>query len=297
MSELRPILVTGATGNVGRGVVATLRERGLPFRAAERHVQKARSVLGEDADIVQLDFLDPSTFAGAVRGCRGVFLLRPPAISKVEATLNPFIDEAARQGVEQVVFLSVAGAEKSKIVPHRGVEDHLMAGQVPWTILRPGFFAQNLSGPYRQDIVEDGRLYVPAGPGRASWVDVRDVGEVAARAFDDPGAMGQAYRLVGPECLDFEAVAAILSQVLGRSISYVPASVPGYLLHLARHGHPMGLVLVQTILHVGLRRGDADYLDPTLEELLGRPPRTLRDFVEDHAEVWGESHPQGQGIS
>lgn len=147
-----PILVTGASGNTGREVLRALRERALPFRAGVRRT-------GAPPEVA-LDFRGPRTWDEALQGCRGVFFLRPPAIADVEETLLPFVDRARTLGAEQVVFLSVAGAEKNSFVPHHAVEKHLQAKEAPFTILRPGFFAQNLQDAYLR---EDDRLIVPAG--------------------------------------------------------------------------------------------------------------------------------------
>jgi len=261
------VLVTGSTGNVGREVVRALRSRGIERTEAK------------------IDFRDRRTFAG-VEGADALFLLRPPAIADVKATLLPFVDEARRRGVRHVVFLSVAGAEKNALVPHHAVERHLMAGD-GWTILRPGFFAQNFGDAYRRDIVDDARVIVPAERGLVAFVDVRDVAEIAAQAFASPAEHDRrAYTLTGPEAIDFETAAALLSEALGRSIRYDRASILRYVLHLRARGMPWAQIAVQTILHAGLRLGQAERVDPTLERLLDRRPRTLREYFADHRDTW-----------
>lgn len=282
-----PVLVVGASGNVGSAVVAALAERDVPVRAGALHP-------GHDArpgvTSVALDLTDPTTFGAAVGDARAMFLVRPPAVSRVGPTLNALVDVAAAADVQHVVFSSVAGADTNPIVPHHRVERHLQDTDVDWTILRPGFFAQNLADAYRQDIAEDDRLHVPAGPGRVAFIDARDIGEVAARVLADPsGHERRGYHLTGPEALTYEEVAALLTDLLGRPVRYEPASVLGYLRHLAQQGRPVPLVVVQTILHVGLRRGDAEEVTDTLPRLLGRPARTLHDYVRDHLEVWQRS--------
>ena len=284
------ILVTGATGNVGREVVRALRARNLRARAADRDPSRARAILGEDVEAVRLDYRDPTTFAAA-DGARALFLLRPPAIADVEHTLLPFIDEARRRGVQYIVFLSVAGAGKNRLVPHHAVERHL-APTSGWTVLRPGFFAQNFGDAYRRDIVEDARIYVPAGRGRAAFVDVRDVAELAATILASPqGHERRAYTLTGPEAIDFAGAASCLSEALGRPIRYEPASILGYVRHLRGRGMPWAQVGVQAVLHAGLRFGQAERVDPTLERLLGRRPRTVREYVQDHRATWERRDP------
>ena len=183
---------------------------------------------------------------------RRFFCSAAPAVGNVKTTLNPFVDAARAQGVGHVVFLSVAGAESNPILPHHAVEAHLAARSDDWTVLRPGFFAQNLGDAYRRDVVEDDRLYVPAGNGRVAFVDVRDVGEVAAAA-------------------------------LGRTIRYERSSIAGYALHLRRRGMPAAQVAVQTILHIGLRFGQAEKVDSSLAAL-------SRTTVPDAARVRVRSH-------
>lgn len=206
----------------------------------------------------------------------------------MNATLNPFVTAAYAAGVQHIVFLSVAGADRMKWVPHRKVELHLQSQGADWTVLRPGFFAQNLGDAYRRDIVEDNRLYVPAGQGRVAFLDVRDAGEVTAKIFEKPEPFrAKALTLTGPEAITFDQVARLLSSVLGRAIRYEPASIPGYVWHL--HGNrqlPWMQVAVQTFLHVGLRGGDAERVESTVAELLGKPARSMREYLERAAAEW-----------
>ncbi|WP_163989179.1 NAD(P)H-binding protein [Pyxidicoccus caerfyrddinensis] len=291
------VLVTGALGTVGREVLRALAARGIAARAADRSVERARGVLGPEADVVALDFLDARTFQPALAGCDALFLLRPAALSDVKSTLNRLVDMAVAGGIRHLVFLSVAGADTNKLLPHHAVERHLEQSRTGWTLLRPGFFAQNLGDAYRRDIVEDGRIYVPAGSGSVAFVDVRDVAEVAARVFAAPKAhASRAYTLTGPEHFTFLEVAETLTEALGIHVRYQSASMPGYLLHLARRGLPASQVLVQTVLHAGLRSGQAARVDPTLTRLLGRPGRTVRDYVHDHVSLWSTApRPEAPG--
>lgn len=280
-----PVLVVGANGNVGRALVASLAAAGVTVHAAvTRPDAYPTSRLVRP---VALNLLDPSTFGAAVADAAGLFLIRPPAISRVGPTLNALADAAAAAGVRHIVFSSVTGADTNRVVPHHRVETHLQGMDVPWTILRPGFFSQNLTDAYRDDIVRDDRIVLPAGSGRAAFIDARDIGEVAARVFLDPTAHAhRGYALTGPQALSFEQVAAILSGELGRTIRYEPTSALRYAWHVRRQGRPWMQAIVQTVLHTGLRRGDAEGVDPTLPDLLGRPARTLTEYVHDHRATW-----------
>jgi len=281
------VLVTGANGNVGREVVRALRARGAVARAVDLSVEAVRAMHGGDTDAARLDYEAPSTFAEALDGCTSLFLVRPPAIANMEATLLPFIDAALAGGIEHIVFLSVQGASTNKLVPHHAVELHLAACGAGYTLLRPGFFAQNLGTAYRADIAEDGRLFLPAGRGRVAFVDIRDVAELAAVVLDDPHAHhAMAYTCTGPEAFSFEEAARLMTDVVRRPIRYEAASIGGYVRHLHVHGLPLAQIAVQTVLHVGLRYGQLEVIDPTLERLLGRRPRTLATYVRESADLW-----------
>lgn len=288
----RPILVTGATGNVGGAVVRHLLARaGGPVpadirpRVAVRDPASAAARFGPGVDAALLDFHDPATFAPALAGAAALFLLRPPAIARVRRTLNALVDAAAQAGVAHVVFLSVTGADTNRFVPHHAVEVHLQQGPVPWTILRPGFFTQNIGDTYRPDIVERDELRLAAGRGAVAWVDARDLGELAADILIDPAPhAGRAYTLTGSETADFAEVARLLSRAAGRPIRYVPASALAQIRRHRARGMPLGQAIIITLLHLGLRKGQ--HGDPTLSELLGRPARTVADYIADHADLW-----------
>lgn len=281
-------LVTGATGHVGRAVVASLLDRGHRVVAAASDEARVRARFGDAVVPTRLDFTSRDTWPGALGGADRMFLLRPPAIADVRRTLNPFVDFARAQGVGHVVFLSVAGAGDNRYVPHRAVEDHLRASGPAHTNLRPGFFAQNLESAYLEDILDQDRIYVPAGRRQpVNWIDTRDIGEVAALVLSEPDPhRSRSHTLTGPGAVPWSEVVDALSSATGRPIRYEPASVPGYVGHLRRRGLPAGAIAVQTILHVLLRFGQGATEDSTLEELLGRPGRSIREYVADHAEVW-----------
>ena len=165
------VLVTGATGNVGQEVISALQDchPKTTIRIATRSTEKG--YLNEsETESVYLDFQNHDSFSSAISGCSSIFLLRPPAISDTKNTLNRFISTARSRGIQRIVFLSVAGAVDNKLVPHHAVEQQLRDGSNDdWTILRPGFFAQNLASAYRDDIMEDNRLYLPAGKGSVAF--------------------------------------------------------------------------------------------------------------------------------
>ena len=280
------ILVTGATGAVGSAVVHQLRQHGQPVRAAVRDTASASDLAGGLTELVALDFLRPETWPAALEGIEKIFLVRPPAISNTRRHINPFIDAAKRAGVRHVVLLSLLGAERNAIVPHRRIEKYLEASGITYTFLRASFFMQNLSATHGQEIRETGTIAVPAGNGTTSFIDARDIGEVAARVLMEAGHENRAYDLTGSEALTYGQVANILTDVLDREIAYVPPSVPSFVRRTLLQGHPLGYALVTAAIYTTARLGLAGRVTPDTARLLEKPPTTLREFAADYADCW-----------
>lgn len=279
------ILVTGATGNIGRDVVRELLIKGREVRAAVSDRARAEQMLA-GADLTQFDFTDPATYRPALAEVERVFLMRPPQITDMEHTLNPFVDAAREAGVQQVVFVSLLGVEDNPRVPHFAAEQHIKTAGVPYTLLRPGFFMQNLNTTHRAEIREHDEIYLPVGKARTSFIDTRDIGAAAAKVLCEDGHDGRAYDLTGGESLDYYQVADIFSAVLGRKITYKDPSSLAFLVATVRHGTPIKFALVMQMLYRSTRNGIADVLTDDVSRLLGRPPRPFRQYVIDYADSW-----------
>lgn len=285
-----PMVVTGATGNVGGEVVRGLLASGQPVRVAVPRPEKAYKLFGDGPDYVRLVFGDAATYADAFRGARALFLVRPPQIADVKDKILPALEAARAAEVERVVFLSLQGAERNPVVPHRRVEDDLRAHGPAWTFLRPSFFMQNLSSPpHREDIAERDEVYVPAGGGRTAFVDVRDVAAVAVKALTKAGHEGHAYELTGRDALGYAEVARILSEVAGRTVRYTDPLPWRFWRRMRQRGLPQAYVGVMLALYSACRFGLAAHTGGETERLLGRAPVSFRRFAEDYAASWART--------
>jgi uncharacterized protein YbjT (DUF2867 family) len=291
------ILITGATGNVGTELVHRLHAAGSVLRAAVRDPKTAHARLGVPITYVPFDFEAPGTFDEALRGVSQLFLVRPPAITDTRATIAPFITAARRAGVEQIVFLSLLGAEHNRFVPHHAIEEAIQLSGVPWTFLRASFFMQNLSTTHRAALRERSEIEVPAGSGRTSFIDVRDIAEIAATVLRSSGHDRQAYPLTGADALTYTTVAQIMTEELGRRIVYPALSALTFTRRMRQRGYEWGFVLVMLAIYTTARLGLAATVTPDAARLLGRAPRSMRDFVHDYRDCWlggtGEVHHDG----
>jgi uncharacterized protein YbjT (DUF2867 family) len=280
------LLITGATGNVGKELIRLLTEKNAEIVAAIRDPKEAESSLGADIEYVPFDFQRPETFEQAFNRVDKLFLVRPPAISDTKRYINPAIDEAKRLGIQQIVLLSLLGAEKNPLVPHRKIEDYILTTGLPYTFLRPSFFMQNLSTTHREEIKEDNELFVPAGSGKTSFIDVRDIAAVAAKTLLEDGHTNKAYTLTGSEALNYYEVADIFSEVLERKIRYSNPSIFAFIRRTLKKEVPFSFALIMTAIYTTARLGLAARTTAETEQLLNRPPITLREFVKDYRESW-----------
>ena len=268
------ILVTGTTGNVGGEVLRCLHEQ----QDRERILVASRHTT-EGPDHRYFDFDNPSTFPAALEGVDYVFLMRPPTQASVQKVYGPLVQEMRLAGVKGVVLLSVYGAGEQRLLPHHGIERIIKASGLAYYFLRPTYFMQNLTTTlYGQ--VKTGRLELPAGQAVFNWVDVRDIGAAAARLlldFPNHPEDRVGITLATYENLDYRRVAE-RSQGTPLAFTYVPVSVPTFLLHRRRAGDDLGYAAAVAAIHY-LQRFQAPVLARTdWRRLIGRDPYTLAEF-------------------
>jgi uncharacterized protein YbjT (DUF2867 family) len=276
------ILVTGATGTVGRNVVTALSDRDVAVRIGVRDPDAVSTETAAAGAAVAFDFTKPETWGRALADADGLFLMRPPVVDTSD--IGAFVDAADRVGVTRIAYLSTLGAEKNPLVPHHWIEKRILATDMEYTLLRASFFMQNLLEVHRQEIVDHGEIFVPAGTGKTSFVDARDLGEIAAVVLTETGHANQTYDLTGPAALDYQEVAAIFSDVLDRPVTYPQPSLIAFATRMHRRGEPVGFIAVMCGIYTVARFGLAGRVTDDSQRLLGRQPRGMRPFVEDHAD-------------
>jgi uncharacterized protein YbjT (DUF2867 family) len=278
------ILITGATGNVGREVTGLLSAyEGI--RIATRDPLRARQTLGNQINAVSFDLAQPETFAAAFKGIQRVFLVRPPDVANVRQQIVPALNAAKTAGVEQIVFLSILGADRNRFIPHHAIEQAIAQLDIPGTFLRASFFMQNLNNTHRAEI-QRGELLVPAGNGRTSFIDVRDIAEVAVKALTEDGHRHRAYDLTGAAALTYDEVAEIFTEVLGKPVRYAHASIWRFIREMTSRGLPLNFVLIMVGIYTTARLGLAGEVTDEVARLLGRSPISLRQYVEDYRSCW-----------
>jgi uncharacterized protein YbjT (DUF2867 family) len=279
------VLVVGATGNVGGGVLGALVGRRVDVRGLARTQEGAGAIRDAGAEAAIGDLGDPGSLAAAFKGIDAAFIVTRGTENQVEMAANA-ITAAKRAGVKRIVRSSAFVPEPAldTILGRQHAEiDRLVEGcGVPYTIIRPTFFMQNLLGS-APTVASQGVVYLPFGTGRAGIIDVRDIVDVAVEVLVAAGHEGSTYTLTGPASISMDDVAAALSTRLGSPVAYVDVPVSAGVEALAGMGMPRFMAETFGELFVNFASGGADRVTGDVAKVTGHPARSIDDFVRDFA--------------
>jgi uncharacterized protein YbjT (DUF2867 family) len=277
------ILVTGASGQAGRAVLLEVRKLGVPFRALYRAVEDVRKAAAESWSVVA-DFADKESMKRALQGVTAVYLVCSPipALADLESNV---IEACQESGISHVVLNSALGAgdyDKSFPAWHRLVEDKLKASGLGYTIFRPNGFMQNILTYYAPSIRSQGAFYAAMGNARTSYLDLRDIAVVVARALASPMEYsGMTYELNGPEAVSCPELAERISRTSGRHVSYVDIPDEAQRASMLQLGMPEWQVAALLDLQRYYTNGQGGEVTDVLAGLLGRAPIGLHQFLEE----------------
>jgi uncharacterized protein YbjT (DUF2867 family) len=277
------ILITGASGTVGRAVLDEVRKTGKAFRAMHRSGDDAgKAPVGVSTAIA--DFGSRDSLRAALNGVESVYLVCSPIPALVELESN-MIDACLEAGVTHVVLNSALGAgDYAKSFPswHRRVEDKLKASGLRYTILRPNGFMQNIVAYQAPSIRAQGVFYAAMGQARTSYLDVRDIGAAVAKVLTaGSDHAGQTYELNGPEAVTYSELAERISRVAGRIVKYMDIPEAAQRESMLGLGMPEWQVNALVDLQQYYVNGQGGEVTDVLPKLLVRPPIKLDQFLEE----------------
>ncbi|MDH7800246.1 MULTISPECIES: SDR family oxidoreductase [unclassified Rhizobium] len=272
------ILVIGSTGTIGTPLVKALLAKGESVKAASRTGKAA-----DGAEGVRFDYTDASTYADAFDGADRLFLILAGGRLDAIDALTPVVEEAARRKVK-IVFLSVFGVDADDSIPYRQIELKIIASGVPYVILRPNWFADNFHTYWKAGI-EHGEIAVPAGEGKSSFIDVRDIADSAAAALTSNAFDGKAFNLTGPRAIGYSEAAAIISQAIGKLVGYSAVSDEVFIGILTGAGVPKDYASFLASIFHPVREGWTSAVTGDVETLTGHAPRSLETYVADHLDA------------
>jgi uncharacterized protein YbjT (DUF2867 family) len=282
------ILVCSATGKVGQEVVKCLQAAGVPFNATSSDLERARKTLDDDVKLTLLNYDQSETYAPALEGVTRLFILHPQDAPGRIVQLRAFIDVAKTAGVQQVVYMSALGANEQPNDPMHLLEQHIAASGLTYTFLRPNWFMQNFSTQELRRIKEKGTILSPTGDKKLTFIDTRHIGAAAAHILINGGHERKAYTLMGSEAYSYTEVAAMISEVAGRTITHESPEVEAELSRMRERDVPQEFIDFMAWLFADIHRGLTAQHSGDVQDILGRPPITFRQYLQDYAHVWRE---------
>lgn len=278
------ILVVGASGNIGKHVVARLNEQGLAVRAVSRDPERAKQLLPVGVEIVAGDLTNADAVTRVLQGVDKVYLATNGA-DFYDAETN-LIRGAQAASIRHIVKVSVIGASFDNFVvlaqAHAAIEQQLAASGIPATLLRPNWFMENFFGS-ASTIIQQGAIYGSADEGKVAFIDSRDTAAVAVAALTVSGHEGKEYQLSGPEALTFAEAAQRIGQGLGRDIHYVNLPEQDFQQALIGGGVPAEFTDIFLQINRNAREGNLSKVTDTVATLTGQSARTLEAFAHDYA--------------
>ncbi len=282
-TSMRPVLVTGATGRVGRVVVDELLRAGVPVRALTRR-RAAAAALPSTVEIVPGDLTVPESLEPALQGASAVFLVWTAA-----PTTAPAVVERLATHAQRVVFLSSPHRTPHPFFRqpnpmaalHADIERLISAAGLASTIIRPGMFASNTLNWWAASIRDGDVVRWPYGAAETAPIDVRDIAAVAARALHEDGLAGGDYVLTGPESLSQAEQVRLIGAAIGRRIQFEELS-PEEFRHETADTWPrpvVDMLLAAWAATIGLPA----FVTSTVSDIVGSPPRTFRQWAIDHS--------------
>lgn len=283
------ILITGATGTVGSQVVNKLSNLNVIVRAGVHSIIKGENLKYPNVELCEIEYHKPESLKAAFTGVDRVFMITPMTEDQVEIG-KLLIDAAKKSGIKHVVKLSAAGAELENGIQlgrwHREVEKYLEESGLNYTILRPASFMQNFINYYGHSIRNDNKIYLPLGHGKVSFIDARDIANVAGCVLTSDQYYNQALYITGPEALTGEEIAQAISKATGRPIEFIDVPEEAARQGMQQMQMPAWMVDAMMELHQVCKAGQAATVTDTTEKVTGHKAHTFQDFCHQYADCF-----------
>lgn len=255
--------------------------------AGVRNIRKAEKKFSEypELEYVHFDFEDVDTFDNALDNIDRVFLLRPPHISDVEKHFKPLISIIKDKNIREILFLSVQGAEKSKVIPHNQIERLIKDHNLNYIFLRPSYFMQNLTTTLLYDIQTKREIILPSGNAKFNWIDIENIGEAAANLLETfIDHKKRAIEITGLENKSFGEVSAMINQIIDTPIKYRSVNPLKFYKIKKQDGMEKGMIIVMILLHFLPRFQKEPKISDFYEQLTSKKPTDLRTFIKREKE-------------
>lgn len=284
------ILVTGATGPLGKAVVEFLLKK-IPasnIAVLVRDPAKAEDLKARGIDVRQGDYSDYNSLVKAFTGIDKLYFVSGNDVVNRSAQQANVVKAAQQTGVKHVLYTSFQRKNETETSPialvakaHVETEKALQTGSIPYTILKHTIYADMLPIFIGEKVLESGVIFQPAGEGKVAFALRADMAEAAANILTGKGHENKVYEISGNEAWSYGEIAAVISEVSGKPVSYVSPTQEVFRQELSKAGVPEQYIGLFAGFAEGIRQNEFDRTDSTLEKLLGRKPTSVREYLKN----------------
>jgi uncharacterized protein YbjT (DUF2867 family) len=286
----KTILITGATGNISSGIIAQLKGSEHRLLALVRNPGKAEELKRQGVELRVGDLEKPWTLDSAFAGADIVWILAPPGPRAPEQCSNA-LWAARRAGAKHVVRLSAFGAThtaptiNSRL--HALSDAELVGSGIPFTILKPHYFMQNLLMA-AQSVAQQATMYFALADGKMGLIDSRDISEFAAHVLTTAGHEGKTYTLTGPASVSMHQVAAAIGEAIGKAVKYVPVTAEAQRQSILQVGMDEWMANLLSDYSAAYSANWGDLVTDDFQRVTGKAPRSIAQFCRDFAAAFGK---------
>ena len=275
------ILIVGASGTVGSEIAKELKQQGYQVRTTT-----SKSVSTGNQEMVHINLATGEGIKAALDGVDRAFFLSPPGYADQYKLLSPLIQEAKRKGLKKVVLMTAMGANAVETSPFRRAELELEKSGINYNIIRPNWFLQNFNTFWIQGIKEQGKILLPAGKAKVSFIDARDIAAVASKLLTTDDLNNKAFDLTGPEAVDHDQVAQAISGATHKNITYQEIEPSVLRTGLLAAGLPADYSDFLLMILSFLKEGYNASVNENVTFILGRDPKKLSQYTNDYKKSW-----------
>lgn len=273
------ILIVGSNGTIGKELTSLLKTQGHELKLATSREPSSN-------EYVKLNLATGEGLDNAFEGVDKAFILSPPGYADQYSMLSPLIQKAKENNLSKVVLMTTMGADADPSSPFRRAELELIDSGLSYNIVRPNWFLQNFNTFWLHDLVANRQINLPAGDAKVSFIDSRDISEVAAKLLISDQFNNRDFNITGPESVTHQEVAKAIGNAIGEEVKYtdVEPQVLGDV--LVNAGLPKDYVDFMLLIFGFLKEGYNAATTDSVKEVLGREPRSLSQYIADHKSAW-----------
>ena len=285
---MKQILVTGATGHLGGQVLKLLVEKVDPksLSAIARDTSKLSEFKEKGVTIIQADYNDPASLVKAFQKIDSLYFVSGSELDKRMKQHENVVDAAKKAGVKHVVYTSFQRKNETEDSPiamvaatHLQTEKWLKESGVNYTIMKHALYSEGVPMFLGEKVIENGMIYQPAGEGKSAFATRYNMAEAAVTVLTTHGHENKSYEISAGTAYSYDDIAKMLTEISGKQITYVSPSEDEFKKTLTEAGVPDALIGISALFAAGIKQGEFDIPDSTLEKLIGHKPEDLSLFL------------------